>query len=65
MHKSYFYFTFKNVSIIFFEIFKLCLIVHTTCEFYDEIMKKAKGNLYRNFHMNKLSMNSLVQKREK
>jgi hypothetical protein len=35
------------------------------CEFNDEIMKLAQGNLYKiKFHMKKLSMNLSVIKRE-
>jgi hypothetical protein len=48
-----------------FEICRYFLLVHTSCEFNDEIMKIAQGHLNKKFHMKKLLMNMLVIKREK
>jgi hypothetical protein len=34
----------QNFSVVLFEIYRFYQFVYTTCEFNDEIMKKALGN---------------------
>jgi hypothetical protein len=51
----------RNFFIIFFEICRRYLFLHTMCEFNDEIIKKK--HLNKKFHMK--SMNLPVIKREK
>jgi hypothetical protein len=55
----------RKFSILLFEIRKCCLLIYTTCESYDEIMKIAQVNFNKKFHAKKLSMNLSVVKREK